>query len=1122
MNSQQARALVTETFPQTFDKARFRNFAINLLNHIDESKAQAWNTTYVKDAFKDHVKGYERLGTYTSPEKEKLDVLVVHLTNESKLEHARTAIRNFVADHLKTRDNKDAALVAFVSPTEKQWRFSYVKMEYAAVEKENGKVRAQTTLTPARRSSYIVGEGESCHTAQSRFLNLLQDTDNHPTLAQIEDAFSVEAVTKEFFGQYKALFLDLKDELDDLAKTDKTFGAEFAAKKVSTTDFAKKLIGQIVFLYFLSKKGWLGVPKGGDWGDGPHNFLRQLFDSNFGGYKNFFNDILEPLFYDTLATDRGHEAICKIFNCRIPFLNGGLFEPLRDYDWQKTDIIIPNSLFSNIKTTKAGDTGTGILDVFDRYNFTVNEAEPLEKEVAIDPEMLGKVFENLLEVKERKSKGSFYTPREIVHYMCQESLINYLDTALNTAEETVAPAKPKQTKLFGKPEPEQIGFKTNVRRDIVLRADLEIFIHSGDQASYYEAARVEGTGYARKLPKTIETHARLLDDKLADIAVCDPAIGSGAFPVGMMQEIVRARSALTPYFNDIHERTAYHFKRHAIQNCLYGVDVDPGAVEIAKLRLWLSLVVDEDDVKQIKPLPNLDYKIVVGNSLMGFPFKSERQKEIEKLKLKFFDEPDHDIKAKLKKQIDDELSACFAAAKKSLGYEVTFDFEVWFSEVFDRKSGFDVVIANPPYVRQEGIKELKPVLQNQFQCYTGIADLYVYFYERGVKLLRGGGTIALITSNKFYRAGYGEKLRAFLARELTLHRLIDFGDAPVFEAIAYASILAGVRAAPAPDASAFAYTWEREMAFERIAQIVPERGQQIRQSELKPDGWRLESPAVLRLLEKLRRAGKPLGEYVNGRFYRGILTGLNEAFVVDRATRDRLIREHKSSAEILKPFLRGRDVKRWQTEFAEQYLIKIESSENKDHPWSGKSKKEAKETFAKTYPAIHARFEEFRSALIKRDDQGKYFWELRSCIYWKEFEQPKIVIPAITSRVEYAADYDKHFSNDKTSICVTSQPNYLLGLLNSKVLWWFIRQTAASKQGGFYEFKPMYVSVLPIPAAATGQQKPVERLVERILSAKQRDAEEDVSAWERELDELVYALYGLTPEEIKIVAESVK
>ena len=1111
MNIEQARALVKETFPQTFDKGRFRNFAKNLLNHIDESKAQAWNTTYVKDAFKVHVKGFERLGTYTSPEKEKLDVLIVYLTIESKLDRARTAIRNFVADHLKTRDNKDAALVAFVSPTERQWRFSYVKMEYAAVEKEDGKVGVHTKLTPARRSSYIVGEGESCHTAQTRFLDLLQDTENHPTLAHIEDAFSVEAVTKEFFEQYKALFLDLKDELDELAKKDKTIGAEFAAKSISTADFAKKLMGQIVFIYFLQKKGWLGVSKGGDWGDGPHNFLRRLFDGTFGPHKNFFNDILEPLFYDTLATDRGHEAWCKSFNCRIPFLNGGLFEPLRDYDWQKTDINIPNRLFSNGETTKVGDTGTGILDVFDRYNFTVNEAEPLEKEVAIDPEMLGKVFENLLEVKERKSKGSFYTPREIVHYMCQESLINYLDTAINSGEESVASAKAKQVKLFGKSELKQTTLKTMVRREIVPRSDIEIFIHSGDQASHYEAARVEGTSYQRKLSKTIETHARLLDDKLADITVCDPAIGSGAFPVGMMQEIVRARSALTSYFNDVCDRTAYHFKRHAIQNCLYGVDIDPGAVEIAKLRLWLSLVVDEDDVKQIKPLPNLDYKIVCGNSLLGVEknlFNVDLFKRLEELKTRHFDATDRQQKEKIKREIDDLIH------ELTNGKEA-FDFEIYFSEVTDKKrrGGFDVVIGNPPYVRQESIKELKPALKAAgYECFTGTADLLVYFYERGVKLLRGGGTIALITSNKYYRAGYGEKLRGFLARELTLHRLIDFGDAPVFEAIAYASILTGVRTAPAGDASVLAYTWEKEMAFDRIAQIIPERGQQLRQGELKSDGWRLESPEVLRLLEKLYRTGKPLREFVGSRVYRGITTGLNEAFVVDLATRDRLIREQKASAEILKPYLRGRDVKRWRAESQDQWIIFTRRG-----------------TDIGRYPAIQKHLCQFRRELSPGKTGGRkpgsYEWyEIQDNIaYWQEFEKWKIISTKISIRPTFAIDSDNSYlGNTSYFIPVAVAGYYLLGLLNSSLFFIYAKKVFVEKQGGWFEVQPDALESFPIPIVSSEKQKPVERLVERVLSAKQRDVKADVSEWEREIDELVYALYGLTSEEIKLVDEAIK
>src|SRR6202041_661355 len=250
--------------------------------------------------------------------------------------------------------------------------------------------------------------------------------------------------------------------------------------------------------------------------------------------------VLEPLFYDTLATDPGHEAWCDNFKCRIPFLNGGLFEPLGDYDWRKNDIILSNKLFTNNVFVEKGVVGTGVLDVFDRYNFTVNEAEPLEKEVAIDPEMLGKVFENLIEENRRKGLGAYYTPRDIVHYMCQEGLIDYLDEKLNKGKE------------------------------IIRRSDIETFVHLGEQVV--------------KMPKSIEQHSRQIDKELADITICDPAVGSGAFPVGMMMEIVRARSSLTPYFNDIYERTPYQFKRHAIQNSLYGVDLDPGAVEIAKLR----------------------------------------------------------------------------------------------------------------------------------------------------------------------------------------------------------------------------------------------------------------------------------------------------------------------------------------------------------------------------------------------------------------------------------------------------------------------------------------------------------------------------------------------------------
>ncbi len=1069
MNKPQAAQLIKNTFTRPFDRGRFRTFALNLVNRMDESKAFSRNIQYIKDAFKPHVSRFERLGTYTSPDKETVDVLIVHLTQASKLERARTAIRNFVADHLKDRDEKDAALVAFVSPAEAQWRFSYVKMEYATVKKESGKVGVETRLTPARRFSYLVGEGESCHTAQTRFLGLLQDTDTDPTLAQMEEAFSVEAVTKEFFGKYAERFDDIHAALDKMVAKDKTLRNEFKEKNVSTVDFAKKLLGQVVFLYFLQKKGWLGVEKGKDWGTGPRDFLRRMARGEYGKYNNFFNDILEPLFYDTLATDRGHEAWCARFKCRIPFLNGGLFEPLNDYDWKKTDILIPNKLFTNDEFVEEGITGTGVLDVFDRYNFTVNEAEPLEKEVAIDPEMLGKVFENLIEENRRKGLGAFYTPREIVHYMCQESLMNYLESAVNA----------------------------------VPRADVETFVRLGEQISHYAAVDAK---YAIKMPKSIEKNAKALDEALKSITVCDPAVGSGAFPVGMMTEIVRARAALTPYFNDVAERTPYHFKRHAIQNCLYGVDIDASAVEIAKLRLWLSLIVDEEDVKQVKPLPNLDYKIVIGNSLLGVEknlFNDAQFKRLEILKPQFFNETDRQTKARLKAQIE-------ALIHELTNGRETFDFEIFFSEVFHAKGGFDVVIANPPYVRQEKIKEQKAALKAAgYECFSGTADLFVYFYERGVKLLRPGGALTLITSNKYYRAGYGKALRRFLARELTLHRLIDFGDAPVFEAIAYASILTAIRTKPANDSAALGYTWEQGQPFERISQIVAEQGQTIAQCELKPEGWRLESPFVFRLLEKIRRAGTPLGEYVNGRFYRGILTGLNEAFVVGRATRDRLIREDKSSAEILKPFLRGRDVKRWRCEPKDLWLIFTRRGID-----------------IRRYPAIHEHLKPFKKRLTPGIPGGRkpgnYAWyEIQDNIaYWQEFEQPKIVIPAIANSTQYVADSRGYFSNDKTSICVSNELHFLLALLNSNTLWWFIRHTAASKQGGFYEFKPMYVAALPIPAASSADKARLTKLAER--AAKQAEAEDaaGLRATEREIDEIVYRLFDLTPDEVGHIEKS--
>ncbi len=1143
MNRNQASELIKNTFTQAFDKTRFRTFAMNLLNHVDVDKAFARNTKYIKDAFKAHIQRFERLGTYKSPDDETLDVLIVHLTKESTLERARTGIRNFVADHLKVRDGKDAALVAFVSPAEKQWRFSYVKMEYAAVEKESGKVGVETHLTPARRYSYIVGEGESCHTAQTRFLGLLQNTAADPSLSQIEEAFSVEAVTKEFFARYVNLFGSINTALEKLGSKDKTLRDEFKGKGVNTVDFAKKLMGQIVFLYFLQKKGWLGVEKGKDWGSGPHDFLRRMANGEYGRYTNFFNDVLEPLFYDTLATDRGHDAWCSRFKCRIPFLNGGLFEPLRSYDWRKTDINLPNNLFTNTDSVEEGITGTGVLDVFDRYNFTVNEAEPLEKEVAIDPEMLGKVFENLIEENRRKGLGAFYTPREIVHYMCQESLINYLDTAVNTANQSLTPKKTKQGKLFGEEEPEQGILTASVRREAVPRSDIETFIRLGEQISYYEAV---DTAYPIKMPKSVEKHAKALDDALKAITVCDPAVGSGAFPVGMMTEVVRARLALTPYFNDVEERTSYHFKRHAIQNCLYGVDIDPGAVEIAKLRLWLSLVVDEEDVKQIKPLPNLDYKIVTGNSLLGVEenlFNDALFKRLEKLKPEFFDETDPKKKAKLREEIESLIHDLTS------GHRV-FDFKVYFSEVSNANKGFGIVIANPPYIGESGHKDLfRETKEGPLgPYYLGKMDFFYFFFHLALNLTKPKGEIAFISTNYYLTAAGARKLRADLKRRGLIRRLIDFNELRIFESaqgqhniVTLLSRDSGdkhVRTCitkrtgqATPDILSIILGWKDGMS--RYYEVPQPELYDGRENYIRLNRGRVplgtSTPSISTILDKVAAQNMLLGTIAT--INQGVVSGCdyvssrNEQrlppdtkavrgdgiFVLNLENpRDMSIVSGFSDKEkgLLRKFYKNSDIDRYS----------CADSTSKRLLYIGRDLDDLQK-----FPRVLKHLSKFKSILTERREVQNgviRFFQLQWPRTEGIFTGKKIVVPYRSEKNAFAYDETEWFCR---SDCYVITPKhhgydlyYLLALLNSRLYfqWLFHR---GKRKGKMLEMFQIPLSEIPIKCVESGQQKPFIDLAVRILAAKRGNPTSNTAEIEKRIDCLVYDLYGLSPEEIKIV-----
>ncbi|SCD20443.1 hypothetical protein PSM36_1623 [Proteiniphilum saccharofermentans] len=768
MDKKTAQELIEKTFNNAFSEEQFTVFAKNLLNDL-EDKDNRYSGNLIWDDYKEHINTYKRIGKYIDPDGEALDVLIVEIKSVTKLERARTALRNFVIKHL-SKFEKDYALVAFYSKEDNgnDWRFSFIKLEYRSeLDEEKGKVKTKKEFTPAKRYSFLVGKYEKAHTAKNQLLPLLQNISNNPTIEELEAAFSIEKVTDEFFNQYKDLYIKLYEHFEN----DNKVKAAINDAGIDNARFTKKLLGQIVFLYFLQKKGWLGVAQNARWGTGKKRFVQELFEQAQNQKINFFKDKLQYLFYEALAKERDNvNSYYKRFDCRIPFLNGGLFEA--DYNWQEANISIPSTLFRNEEKNKAGDVGTGILDVFDRYNFTIKEDEPLDKEVAVDPEMLGKVFENMLDITERKSKGAFYTPREIVHYMCQESLIHYLDNALE-----------------GKVEKE----------------DIEVFIREGHFALENDervANKGETKTYQYQLPESIRKNADLIDQKLSSIKICDPAIGSGAFPVGLLHELVNAMLVLKPHlsydylteklkgFGFTHResisdsRYIYRLKRHIIQESIYGVDIDSSAIDIARLRLWLSLVVDEDDLDPIETLPNLDYKIVCGNSLIGLPetaMKSyEVEAELEKLKEKFYGITDEKEKKALRQQINTKIRELLDSAEQFAGYTIDFDFKLFFSEVWREKAGFDVVIGNPPYDVYEGKKSDEIPTIKKIDIYdiakSGKLNAYKLFLAKSIKILNKGGIFNQIFQNSFLGDNSAKLLRKHFLTEQKIIRIDSFPE----------------------------------------------------------------------------------------------------------------------------------------------------------------------------------------------------------------------------------------------------------------------------------------------------------------------------------------------------------
>ncbi|MCR4284048.1 MAG: N-6 DNA methylase [Parcubacteria group bacterium] len=1185
MEKKQSQDLVKDVFQNSFDKTKFIRFIRELLNSYEEASFVYRGNT-IPDAYDQYINTFERVGKYSDGENS-IDILIVHLKKDSTLERARTRQRNFIAWYLngsRGGKQKDAALVAFVSPDSADWRFSLVKMEYKFEEGKNGRTKVKEEFTPAKRWSFLVGSNENSHTAQSRLSPIVEDDSHNPLLKQLEEAFNIEKVTKEFFEKYRDLFLRVQETLEDIVSNNPAIKKDFAEKNVNIVDFSKKLLGQIVFLYFLQKKGWFGVPMTKSWGDGDKRFLRTLFTKACDADKNYFNDYLEPLFYEALAKERDDDFYSR-FECKIPFLNGGLFDPINNYDWVNTAINIPNDLFSNDrKNPKTGDIGDGILDIFDRYNFTVKEDEPLEKEVAVDPEMLGKVFENLLEVKDRKSKGTYYTPREIVHYMCEQSLINYL-----------------ATELEGK----------------VSKEDLEKLIKFGENVAEHEAtyiAKKENDpdykgSYESILPESIGKFAEEVDDKLATIKVCDPAIGSGAFPVGMMSEIVKARTVLSSYIKNT-DRTIYGFKRDCIQNSLYGVDLDPGAVEIAKLRLWLSLIVDEDDIKQIKPLPNLDYKIMQGNSLIEdlvigdtvikfnlddlvkvdrrtknaknlfeketqhklFKDKSEDIfDELKKLHSVYFEENNKNKKLILKQKID-EKEQSFISAKcdeeiqrlntvkkntqdekkikiaeqqieairttlQKLERESSRPFFLWklhFSEVFQENGGFDVVIANPPYVKEYINRSAFNGLRHS-PYYQGKMDLWYLFTCKGIDLAKDdSGIVTFIAQNNWVTSYGASKMRNKVITDTQVLSLIDFGDFKIFQAGIQTMVMM-FRKNTAIDDYSFDHRrlFGNALELDDVITILNKENNhkaeyltpKINRDKFRDKMLTFSNSGTEPILEKILNkanfhldANKEVAQgivapqdYVNkaSQNVLGNEFNIGDGIFVLSDEELKGLKLTKNDLSITKPFYTTDELKRWNGNSKNTKWIIYTDSSFKD-----KKKMDA-------FPGIKNHLNRYIK-VVTSDNKPYGLHRSRDNNFF--IGEKIIALRKCTKPTFTYTDFDSYVS--ATFYVIKTErvdQKYLVAILNSKLVAFWLRHKG-KMQGNNYQIDKEPIIDIPLYEASKTDQKDLASLTTKIIEfIKSTDylaspeKQTKVREIERQIDELVYKLYGLTEDEVKTV-----
>lgn len=1007
----------------------------------------------------------------------------------------------------------DHAVIIFHCKDTTSYRLSLLTVSYENWEKRTSSYK---------RFSYILWPNEKIRTPEMQLLHQINDYDD------LVSRFDVEVVRKEFFDKYLELFVRLYKEI----KLDTWFFDLLKQQNVDVVSFTKNLLWKIVFLYFIQQKWWLWLwrnttTKYWEWNK---DFMRVMWN-NFESSKEsmssektgyFYNDYLEWLFFDGLNKDRrDDDDRFPNLQMKVPYLNWWLFK--EEYTWWESYVTkISNDIFSNKK--EKWDDADWILDIFDRYNFTIDEDSLYDKDVAVDPEMLGKIFENMISISEEniedvvkiydskkkwtkidfwkalnKDLWAFYTPREIVHYMTRESLIAYLVSNL----------------------------KWNSTENESLIRDLfdlkEKFLLSSDdmKKSWYSEDQL------KKLSEIILD----VDNALSSVKILDPAIWSWAFPMWILHEISSLRyymywtffrifwDTTSQFKNDKWNISLYKIKRDIILNSIYWVDIDPWAIDIARLRFWLSLVVDAEEPE---PLPNFEFKFVCANTLL--PLKdSAREKDLfstwdepkletlKRYKRDFYNADKKIEKKQLKERIREYtkiehtlFSEPTPRAKQMEEFWKFFDnpkhshsfFDSWL--MLSESKWFDIVIWNPPYIQLQKNKwELWKLYQDcGFESFVWTGDIYCLFYEKGFQLLKQWWILAYITSNKWMRAWYWENLRSYFSKNTNPLYLIDLWPW-IFET---ATVDTNIFIWKKEKRQEFQLKWIDLTKEEKVSNIEWFYDKAVNITKLSEQPWTILSDIERNIKEKIERIWTPLKDWdIEINYW--IKTWCNEAFIIDWKKKDELIKEDPKSAEIIRPILRGRDIKRYNYEFADLYIIATFPSKHYNIDNYPAIKKYLQSFWVNRLEQTWKKYViDWKEVVARKKTNNNRFETQDSIAYWDVFSKPKIIYPETSSWVNFVLDYNSFYTDKTWFIMYWNNLNSLVWVLNSKLLLWYIKYITPNLWNWTFTMWKIFIETIPIPKGITLFEKDIQDFIFKKNYS--------------EIDEIVYKIYSLTPEEI--------